>query len=119
MGTGQWNLGRDTERQLSGLLRHGRYIHGVTLGRPWRIVSAFYCNMGSKAIGEPVYKLRTSWEERTHSMNENSVGKTAAKTVLQSEMENNMGVQGCRATSHPASCCLETLCDCNWFDSSQ
>lgn len=31
--------------------------------------------------GKPIYKLRTSWEEGTHSMNDNSVVKTSAKTV--------------------------------------
>ena len=118
LGTGQGNLGRDTERQLSGLLRHGRCIQEVTLGRSWRIVSAFYCNMGSKTIGEASLQTQDLLGGGNSLYEWDSV-KLLLTLSLQSEIKNSVGVRGCGANSRPASSYLETLCVCNRFDSCQ
>lgn len=93
LGTGQGSLGRDTERQLSGLLEHGRCIQEVTLGRSWRIVGAFYCNMGSKTIGEASLQTQDLLGGGNSLYEWDSV-KLLLTLSLQSEIKNSVGGAG-------------------------
>ena len=49
--------GRNAERQLKGLLTHGKCVQEVILGRPWRIVSFLLLEFGIKDYrGSPFSK---------------------------------------------------------------